>query len=467
MNNYDVIVIGAGFAGLSAAVRLAKAGARVVVLEARARLGGRATAFQDRDSGEMVDNGQHVLLGCYRETLAFLREIGADDRVRMRSQLTVTMVDREGVRSRLDCGGFPTPFNLLAGVCDWTALSWSDRWSVLGMAGPIRTAYRQSRGDSSRLAASPGETAENWLIRNGQTERAREMLWEPLALAALNQPARTAAASVFATVIGEMFGGPEAGASALVLPERPLHEVYAEPARAFLERHDGRVVTGAPAQIRIDGGHVSAVEAGSDEWRAGTVVSAVPWFALHNLFSGDAAPLEPLLAAAKATDASPIVTVNLWYDRPVLDEPFIGLPGRVMQWAFEKRFPGAASPHVSLLSSGAAEVLAWSNTRLIDVARDELAAALPSAKAARVVHAGVVREPQATFSLAPSQPPRPATRTAVAGLYLAGDWVETGLPATIESAVRSGHRAADAAIADSGHDVSAHSGHSAASASGH
>ncbi len=131
VTSYDAIVIGAGFAGLSAAVRLTRRGARVLVLEARSRLGGRATAFPDRDTGELVDNGQHILLGCYHDTFAFLDEIGAAANVRLQPQLAVTMIDRTGRRSRLACPALPPPFHLLAGVLDWDALSWRDRLSVL------------------------------------------------------------------------------------------------------------------------------------------------------------------------------------------------------------------------------------------------------------------------------------------------------------------------------------------------
>src|SRR5947208_5010938 len=120
MSAFDVAVLGAGFAGLSAAVRLTRQGARVLVLEARGRLGGRATAFADRETGALVDNGQHILLGCYTETLAFLREVGADGNVRVESNLAVTMIDRAGRRSRLSCpASLPSPFHLAAGVLDW------------------------------------------------------------------------------------------------------------------------------------------------------------------------------------------------------------------------------------------------------------------------------------------------------------------------------------------------------------
>jgi uncharacterized protein with NAD-binding domain and iron-sulfur cluster len=178
-------------------------------------------------------------------------------------------------------------------------------------------------------------------------------------------------------------------------------------------------------------------------------VSAVPWYALPDLFVTVPAGLAPTVDAAKRTAASPIVTVNLWFDRLVMpgDDTFLGLPGRTLQWVFDKRaaFGGDAS-YLSLVSSGAAAILGRTNSDLIATAHAELLEALPDVRAARLVRATVVREPRATFSLAPGQPPRPSTRTTVRGLVIAGDWVETGLPATIEGAVRSGHRAAEVVI---------------------
>ena len=466
----DVVVVGAGFAGLSAAVALTRRGARVLVLEARSRLGGRATAFADSVTGELVDNGQHILLGCYVETFSFLREIGALDHVRLQPQLSVTMIDRAGQRSRLVCPPLPAPWHLVAGIFEWDALTWSDRLAALRMAAPLKVGLRQAQAEAARrqslaageahgrgeeqrgpIAASPGETVESWLVRYGQTERLREMLWRPLALAALNQPADRAAAPPFARVVAEMFGR-DRRAAAIALPTRPLHLMYAEPARTFIEDHGGEVRTGAAAKVHVSDRGVEAVDAAGARWSPKAVVAAVPWFALGDLF-GDQVRLKPdgpyerlagIIERAGRMSSSPIATVNLWFDRQVIDEPFLGLPGRAMQWVFDKRdvFGGGAS-HLSLVSSGADRLVNMPNDQLIAAAHTELLEALPAVRPARLLRSTVVRERHATFSLAPGQPPRPATDTGVRGLFLAGDWIDTGLPATIESAVRSGHRAAE------------------------
>jgi hydroxysqualene dehydroxylase len=464
----DIVVVGAGFAGLSAAVRLVRHGCRVAVLEARSRLGGRATAITDSVTGEVVDNGQHILLGCYTATFDFLREIGALDYVRLQPQLRVMMIDRAGRQSRLVCPSLPAPWHLLAGVVEWEALDWSDRLSVLRMAAPLKVAVREMERDADerrqrntgtfrngsqsarRIAASPGETVENWLLRHGQTERVREMLWRPLALAALNQPSDRAGAPTFARVLAEMFGG-EPRAAAIALPTKPLDQMYAEPARAFIEKHGGQVRTGSAAKLRCAEGAVETVSVPGIEWRPRAVISAVPWFALPDLFEEIPAALAQLVGRARQMASSPIATVNLWFDRPITDEACVGLPGRHMQWLFDKRtIWGDPSSHVSLVASGADSLVNMPNDQLTTMAHEEILEALPRVRSAHLIRSTVIRERHATFSLAPGQPPRPGTRTGTRGFYLAGDWIDTGLPATIESAVRSGHQAADAVLAQLG-----------------
>ena len=247
--------------------------------------------------------------------------------------------------------------------------------------------------------------------------------------------------------------GPDPKSSAIVLPVKPLHAMYAEPARHYIERHGGTVRTGAAATIHVERDAATSVLSGAEGWSVGAVISSVPWFALSSVFTGDTASLEPLFRRSNAMESSPIVTVNLWLDRPVIDEPFVGLPGRAMQWVFDKqRVSGGAGGYVSLVSSGAASfnslngLAGRSNPQLIATAYEELLDALPTMRAARLMRASVIREPKATFSLAPGQPIRPTTETPIRGLFLAGDWIDTGLPATIESAVRSGHRAAGAVL---------------------
>src|SRR5512135_1540960 len=442
---FDVAVIGGGLAGLSAAARLGAVGARVLLAEARPGLGGRASSFADPATGEPVDNGQHLLLGCYHETFEFLERVGAGGNVRVQAALEVPFVDEAGRQTTLRCPPLPSPYHLLAGILGWRAVGLRDRLSALRMVAPIRQAQRVLLTGNGIFPAADNDTVENWLTRRGQARRLREMLWEPLALAALNQPAREAAAAVFVRVLARMLG-PGRADSAIAMPVRPLTEMYAEPARAFIESRGGEVRVSSPARVRIDGKRVGEIEIRGDRIEAGAVIVAVPWFALAETIVGEVGAVASVLAAARATAASPIVTVNLWFDRQVLPAPFVGLPGRTFQWVFDKRqVLGDSAAHLSLVSSGAAGVVAESNERLGAAACDELSAALPAARSARLLRSLVVRERRATFSLAPGQPARPAARTAVDGLLLAGDWTGTGLPATIEGAVCSGHRAAAAA----------------------
>jgi squalene-associated FAD-dependent desaturase len=439
----DAIIVGGGCAGLSAATALVESGARVLVVEARPGLGGRATAFTDPATGERVDNGQHILMGCYDATFAFLRRIGAADRVRWQSGLKVPMIDRAGQYSVLSLPALPSPLHLLAGVLTWEALSWRERVSVLRVGAAVSPAkaghHRNVEG-----------TVREWLVKNGQAPRLCELFWEPLALAALNQSIDQAQATYFIRVLERVFG-PDASAAALVLPAVPLDQMYAEPAREWLEQRGHEVRVNAPARVVIDRRQVTGVRLRDELIEAPVVISTVPWHAFHALFDQPPIELQETIANASTLASLPIVTVNLWFDRTVMDEPLVGLPGRNFQWVFDRRaLVGGEASHLSLISSGAETIVSMSNDALAALALAEVRDALPEARSAKLKKSIAVREKRSTFSLASDAPPRPQTQTAIRGFLLAGDWIDTGLPATIESAVLSGHAAASACAGEGG-----------------
>ena len=198
------------------------------------------------------------------------------------------------------------------------------------LASPIRTAQEGQRAEArgqkpARIAAAPNETVEEWLINNGQTARIREMLWEPLALAALNQSVREAAAPPFVAVLARMFGGGPRDA-ALALPTCPLDELYAGPARRFIEARGGELRIGHAARIHLAGATVAYVEARGERLFASAVIAAVPWDSFSDLFSGDTGPVDAQRKAAAGMRASPIASVNLWLDRQVLIRRFWDCP---------------------------------------------------------------------------------------------------------------------------------------------
>ena len=435
MRGFDAIIIGGGCAGFSAATALADRGARVLLVEARPGLGGRATAFRDPETGERVDNGQHILMGCYADTFAFLNRIGAADRVRWQSGLKVTMIDRRGHESVLSLPSLPSPLHFLAGVLAWDALTWSERLSVLRAGSALRASSDKPLGLSVR----------QWLSQIGQAPRLCELFWEPLALAALNQSIDQAEASTFIRVLQRVFG-PDPSAAALVMPAVPLDAMYVEPSLVFLAERGGEVRVNAPGKIVIDGDRVHGVRVREEVITAPIVISTVPWFSFNALFDAPPPQLRVTLANAAALGSLPIVTVNLWFDAPVMRDQLVGLPGRNFQWVFDRRaIVGGDASHLSMISSGAETLVAQSNEALVATALQEVRDALPAARRATLRKGLAVREKRSTFSLAPDAPPRPEMRTPIEGLLLAGDWIQTGLPATIESAVISGHRSASAA----------------------
>jgi squalene-associated FAD-dependent desaturase len=434
----DVVVVGAGVAGLAAATALAEAGARVAVLEATGRLGGRAFSFQDAHSGVAVDNGPHLFMGCYAETLAFLRRVGSAERLAFQPTLTIHLRDVSGDEVWLHCPRLPTPLNLLAGLAGMRGLSIGDR---LWLASAARALSGPPPPADLTVAA--------WLDRLGQPLTLRYRFWDPFTIATLNDAPDRAAAALLYTVLRAAFRG-SSDNSRLGISRVGLSQLYAEPAQDYIEAHGGVLRTGATVVGLLAGeGHVDGVRLRSgEEVRAGGVIVAVPPHALERILPPMLRDV-PSLRGLRRLVSTPIIAFHLWLDRAPTEHAFVGMLGTRIQWLFNRAaLAGAPEGHVSLIVSGARDLIEWPREQLIDLALTDLRCVFPAIREAQLERAVVVKERRATLAPDPAlQALRPGIETPLPGLWLAGDWTDTGLPATIESAALSGHHAARAALA--------------------
>lgn len=410
-----VAIVGAGYAGLACAVELAGAGCQVDVFEASRTLGGRARAVSL--DGLQVDNGAHILVGAYRETLRLMEKVGA-------GATAMAALRRE--RLHLSFPGhvevvapnLPAPLHLAWALLSARGLGWRDKWAALRF---MRT--QQQRGF---LLAQDGTVAE-LLAAAAQTERARRFLWEPLCLAALNTPPAIASAQVFLRVLRDSLAADRA-ASDLLLPTTDFSNLFPEPAARYVERHGGRIWRSqrVKALADLDG-------------YAHRVLAVAP---------SHLAALAPDIAAALEFAWQPIATGYLAYPEPVrLPFPMMGLDtqqGGYAQWVFDR---GALCGQPGLLAaviSGEGVWQALDHSALADAIHAQLAAVLPDLPPP--LRTWVIEEKRATFACTPGLR-RPATATAQANLWLAGDYVAGDYPATLEGAVRSGVAAARAITA--------------------
>jgi hydroxysqualene dehydroxylase len=413
-------VIGGGWAGMAAAAELAARGVRVAVFEAARTLGGRARRVTLE--GIELDNGQHILIGAYRETLAAMRRVGADPR-RLLARLPLELRFADGFHLRPVRA--PWPLGLALALA--RAAGPADAWRALRFLGAAR-----ARG----FRVAPDRPVAQWLAEHGQSGRLRKYLWEPLCVSALNTPAALASAQVFANVLREALTGAR-DASDLLLPRADLSRLFPEPAAEFVRARGGqifagravRAIHGAPGRFALDDhpGEFSHV-----------VVACAPQHALALVPRWNG--LERVRAAIERLDYQPIVTCYLQYPPSVaLSAPMLGFAGGRVQWLFDRGKLGGPAGLLAAVISGSGPHAELESGALAAAVEGELAASwgrLPATLWSRTI-----AERRATFSCEPSLE-RPETTTPVPGLLLAGDYVGRELPGTLESAVRSGGAAA-------------------------
>ena len=441
---FGVLIIGGGFAGLAAGVALAEAGKQVCLLEQKPHLGGRARSFRDPTTGSIVDNGQHLFMGCYHSTIQFLKTIGTLDRLNFQPRLAVPFLDRDGRLTRLDCPNLPSPWHLLLGVLRSSSFTFKQKLEVLRLGNDLRRGGKESSPRNT-------ENVTEWLNRRGQSEGLQHNFWDLLCIAAMNEDPRIASAQLFERVLRlALFSSP--ADSRLGIARVGLSECYTSAATEFIEKRGGQVLTGNNVkQLIIADSVCRGVELSTGEVIEGLrVISAVSWQQLAALLPSEFLRTEPFFAGALALRPAPIISINLWFDAPITDLEFVGLRGTNVQWLFDKSRILSASDHcITLVLSGAHEHVSRSKEELLAIALRELGEVLPNIRNAKLLHSLVIKERFATFSPSPeAEPLRPRARTPIRGLFLAGDWTATGLPATIEGAVQSGYTAAREVLKD-------------------
>ncbi len=445
-----MIVIGGGLAGLAAGVALAESGWRVRLFEQRPFLGGRATSYVLPD-GEHVDNCQHVTLGCCTNLDDFYRRVGAAGKIKFFDRLL--FLDPQGRKGAMQAGSMPAPFHLTGSFASFAPLSLLDKLSIARAMFDIL----KSQGKPPDLNENGGISMLEWLRRRRQTKRAIERFWRVVLVSALDEELDRTDARFGVDVFWKAFLSNSTGYR-MGVPAVPLANLY-DGCKSEIERRGGEVVLRAPVRgLKIENGELDGVR--FDEAReesADAYVFAVPHSTLADLLPESVKQSDSSLANLGKIKDAPITGVHLWFDRPVMDEPFLTLLDTTTQWIFNKTALYADSgakdqvafngQYLQLVISASHDLLQKPRQEIIDLCLAEVRHALPAARNAELVKATVIKEAAATFSPEPGVDRwRPKQQTAISRLFLAGDWTDTGWPATMEGAVRSGYLAAEAVL---------------------
>ncbi len=441
----EILIIGGGLAGLAAGVVLTEAGRRVRLIEQKPYLGGRARSFRDNATGSIVDNGQHLFMGCYHYTLKFFETIGTSQTVTFGPQLHVPFLDTATKFTELRCPALPSPWHLLSGVFLSNSFSFGEKLDVLRMGRALRAA----KGAAGKADDLDHFTVEEWLASLGQRESLRRNFWDLICIGAMNEDPKIASARLFNRVLRlALFNSPLD--SRLGIPNIGLSDCYTGAAEHAITDRGGSVELRRDVRaLLVANGECRGVRlADGTAIEAQTVLSTVPWHVLPGLLPADTFSPGTFFSRILNLRQAPIISLYLWFDRPVTHLEFVGLRGTTIQWLFNKgKILGTDENYLSLVLSGAHDHVTRSKEELREVALQELGSLLPGMAGARLTHSLVIKERFATFSPCVGVDAfRPPAVTPVRGLYLAGDWTDTGLPATIEGAVRSGYTAAEAIL---------------------
>jgi squalene-associated FAD-dependent desaturase len=421
-------------AGLAAGCALASSGFRVTLFERRPYLGGRASSYQHPGTGEVVDNCQHVLLGCCTNLIQFYERLGVESKIRWYDRLT--FLEPGGRASVIEASRLPAPLHNAPAFLLARCLDLSDKLAI-GMAMV------------ALAPATPRDTGESfltWLRRHGQTRQAIERFWKPVLVSALNEELDRMSVPYAAQVVRESFLK-SAAAGRMGVPTVPLTDLYSV-AGDYIAAHGGeiRFRTGVesflaePDKLKL---LVSGEETGFD-----FVVFAVPFDVLSRILPQTSAA-DTLRQVLNRFETSPITGIHLWFDRQITDLDHAVLLDRTIQWMFHKsrllgRNENGNGSYVELVVSSSKTLVEKSRAEIIELALTELHEFFPGARDANLVKSTVIKEVHATYSPRPGVDVyRPHAETVWPRVFLAGDWTATGWPATMEGAVRSGYRAAE------------------------
>lgn len=428
-----IAVVGAGLAGLAAALELKERGAHVELFERSRLLGGRATSFEI--DGIEVDNGQHVFLACCTAFVGFAHRVGMQDRLRVQDRFNALVLSRDGLQGRLVAGSLPAPLHVLASFVRYPHLSLIGKLRIAKVLAGLSLSSIGSRwSDAGNPRSWPRgkntATFDEWLDKHGQTAETRRAFWNPFFVPALNAPLDHVDKHDALMVLTFAFLR-DAGAARFGFSTVPL----AHFAGAAAERLDAVHLSTPIASVATTATGVALSPLNGDELAFDAAVLAVPPRALSKLL-GD--PSRYGVTGLDAFDPYPIVDVHLWHDGGPANFDFAAALDSPLQWIFEKT-PGylccsfSAADEYMNLPTAELEALAWREVR----------AFVPKLRDAALVRSAVTRNPEATW-LPRAGTVRPAQQTADARLAIAGAWTDTGWPDTMESAVRSGLAAAHA-----------------------